>query len=91
MLILAPRIEEDEEFNQVVARQAALVIGTHIQAREADTAIFTLALPAALLSISRGLYSSSQLKEVSALLGLNQNRRLPLRSFTRRRPRRPSG
>ncbi|HEY9477625.1 MAG TPA: helix-turn-helix domain-containing protein [Microbacteriaceae bacterium] len=72
VLILAPRIEDDEEFNQVVARQAALVIGTHIQAREADAAIFTLALPAALLSISRGLYSASQLKEVSALLGLNR-------------------
>lgn len=78
VLLLAPKIEDDEEFNQVVARQAALVIGTHIQAKEADSALANQALPATLLATSRGLCNASQLKDAYALLGVPRGSDLSL-------------
>lgn len=67
-LIVTPAIDDKEEFNVVIARQAALVIGSHIQEHAADTTLSNHALPTALLAIAHGLYSEPQLKEVGALL-----------------------
>lgn len=70
IIVLAPGIGADEDFNLVIAKQAALVIGTHIQARSANSAMSHHALPLALLAMSRGLLNASQLKEMRALLEL---------------------
>ncbi|WP_449278425.1 helix-turn-helix domain-containing protein [Leucobacter sp. GX24907] len=78
LIVLAPGIGADEDFNLVVAKQAALVIGAHIQARSANSAMTNHALPLALLAMSRGLLSTSQLKEMRALLELPMDTRLGL-------------
>ncbi|RGE20051.1 helix-turn-helix domain-containing protein [Leucobacter sp. wl10] len=78
LIALTPRIGPDEEFDQVVAKQAALVIGAHVQARSANSAMANHALPMALLAMSRGLLNASQLKEMRALLEVGTDTRLGL-------------
>lgn len=73
LILVAPPIAVDQEFDLVVAKQAALVIGAHIQARSANTTMINHALPLAVLTMSRGMLNPSQLKELQALLALPAN------------------
>lgn len=75
-VFVAPPIDPNNQFDQVVARQAALVMSSNLQATKADTAVTSLALPAMLLGHAHGLLNRTQVKELSALLGVHSDMEL---------------
>jgi hypothetical protein len=72
-VLIAPALEEGNRFDHVIARQAALVIGGHLQATRADSALSTLALPAMFLGLAHGYLNRPQTKEFASLLGISED------------------
>ncbi|MFT4211930.1 MAG: helix-turn-helix domain-containing protein [Microbacterium sp.] len=69
-VLIAPVLDDESRFDHVVARQAALVIGGHLQATRTDSALTTLALPTMLLALAHGTLNRAQIKEFAGLLGV---------------------
>lgn len=70
LIAVSPAVAADEDFNLIVLKQAALVIGAHVQARSANSAMINHAMPLALLAMSRGLLNNSQMKEMKGIFQL---------------------
>ncbi|MQY26145.1 helix-turn-helix domain-containing protein [Nocardia aurantia] len=77
-LIITPALSPRDEYGQIIAAQAALVMGGHLQAQEMDSALSTFALPAVLLTLCHGLAGDPQIQETYGLLNITETTALYL-------------